>query len=258
MINLHKIKFNLRKNNYIAEIGVNHLGKTNIANNFVKKLINTDVEAITFQILPPKRMAKLKMDHLPKIFYVKKIDQIKKSKKRVGIAIADEEFINFFDNQKIDFWKILSVDFYNKNLIKKLIKTNKPIYISTGISSDREIMNIAKLSSKIKFIHTTLSHNIIDANLSAITRLRKITGKKISYGLHCDNRIIVYTAIAYNPEFIFFYVKNSSLKKIPDDKHAINLNEINNFLKNLNDINKSIGNSYKMKNYIKDPESKIK
>lgn len=73
----------LKKAYYIAEIGQNHLGKTNIANNSVKRLIKTDVDAITFQILPPERMAKLKMDNLPEIFYVKKIKQIKKAKKKL-------------------------------------------------------------------------------------------------------------------------------------------------------------------------------
>ncbi len=74
----------LREPYYIAEIGQNHLGKTNIANNFVKKLIKTDVNAITFQILPPERMAKLKMNNLPEIFYKRKIKQIKKAKKKLG------------------------------------------------------------------------------------------------------------------------------------------------------------------------------
>ena len=248
----------LRKTYCIAEIGQNHLGKTNIANYFVKRLIKTDVDAITFQILPPERMANLKMDNLPEIFYVKKIKQIKKAKKKIGVAIADENFIKFFNNQKVDFWKVLSVDFYNKNLIKNLIKTNKPIYISTGISSTREINNINKLSSKIKFIHTNLSHNIYDANLSAIISLQKITGKKIAYGLHCDNHNLLYALVGFNPESIFFYVKNLTLKKIHDDKHAIDLNEINTVLKNLNDINKSIGNSKKIKNSMKNPEAKIK
>tara|TARA_B100001059_G_C17828457_1_gene583011 strand:- start:1074 stop:1853 length:780 start_codon:yes stop_codon:yes gene_type:complete len=248
----------LREPYYIAEIGQNHLGKTNIANNFVKKLIKTDVNAITFQILPPERMAKLKMNNLPEIFYKRKIKQIKKAKKKIGVAIADKNFINFFNSQKIDFWKILSVDFYNKNLIKNLIKTNKPIYISTGISSTREIINKSKLYSKIKFIHTNLSHNIKDANLSAITSLRMVTGKNIAYGLHCDNHNLLYALTTYNPESIFFYVKNPTLRKIHDDKHALDLNEINTVLKNLSDINKSIGNSKKIKNSMKNPEAKIK
>ena len=49
------------------------------------------------------------------------------------------------------------------------------------------------------------------------------------------------------------------------DHYKVSLQELqkifydnNQTLKNLNDINKSVGNSYKMKNYMKDPESKIK
>lgn len=38
----------------------------------------------------------------------------------------------------------------------------------------------------------------------------------------------------------------------------MDLNEINTVLKNLNDINKSIGHSKKIKNSMKNPEAKIK
>ena len=38
-------------------------------------------------------------------------------KKKIEVDISDEKFINFFNKQKIDFWKVLSIDFYNINLI---------------------------------------------------------------------------------------------------------------------------------------------
>ena len=123
MKNHSKKKFlNIRKTYYVAEIGVNHLGKKAIASNFIKRLIKTDVDAITFQILPFEKMTKLKIDNLPEIFYIEKIKEIKKAKKKIGVAISDEKFINFFNKQKIDFWKVLSIDFYNINLIKNLKK----------------------------------------------------------------------------------------------------------------------------------------
>jgi len=242
----------------IAEIGVNHLGKIKIANNFVKRLIKTKVDAITFQIPSSDTMDKLQINNLPEIFYIEKIKEIKKAKKKVGIAISDENFVNFFNKQKIDFWKVLSVDFYNKNLINNLKKTNKLIYLSTGFSSTKEIIDIKKISSKIKFIHTNLSHDISDTNLSAISNLQKITNRKIAYGLHCDNHNVLYASVTYNPESIFFYVKNTMLKTIYDDKHAIDLNELNTILKNLIGIKKSLGNSKKIKQCMKNPTAKIK
>ena len=242
----------------IAEIGVNHLGKIRIANNFVKRLIKTEVDAITFQILSSDRMNELQIDNLPETFYVEKIKEIKNAKKKVGIAISDENFINFFKKQKIDFWKVLSVDFYNKNLITNLKKTNKSIYLSTGFSSNKEIIDIKKISNKIKFIHTNLSHDIRNANLSAISRLQKTTNRQIAYGLHCDNHNVLYASVTYNPESIFFYVKNKKLNTIYDDKHAIDLNELNTILKNLIGIKKSLGNSKKIKYAMKSQTAKIK
>lgn len=248
----------IKKINYIAEIGVNHLGKTKLADNFVKKLINTQVDAITFQILTNNKISKLQIKNLPKIFYSQKIREIKKSNKNVGIAISDESFIDFFNEQKIDFWKVLSIDFYNQDLIKKLKKTNKPIYLSTGFSSTKEINNIKKISSKIKFIHTNLSHNIDDTNLFAISTLQKKTKRNVAFGLHCDNHKVLYAAVAFKPESIFFYVKNPKYKIIFDNKHAIELSKIDIILKNLDNINKSLGNGQKIKYSTNNPEEKIK
>ena len=68
-----------------------------------------------------------------------------------------------------DFWKILSRDFYNKNIIKKLKKTKKKKYISTGFSSIKEIREFSNNFGKYGYyIHTSLSHKYEDINLNAI------------------------------------------------------------------------------------------
>lgn len=95
----------------IAAIGVNHLGQKKIINSFLKKLINSDVDGITFQILEQNKLKKLNIIEFTNDFCEEKISQIKKSKKKIGIAINDINKIKFFNNQKIDFWKVLSVDF---------------------------------------------------------------------------------------------------------------------------------------------------
>ena len=242
----------------IAEIGVNHLGQKKIINSFLKKLINSDVDGITFQILEQNKLKKLNIIEFTNDFYEEKISQIKKSKKKIGIAINDINKIKFFNNQKIDFWKVLSVDFYNKNLIQKLIKTEKPIYLSTGFSSFKEIIKTSRISKYINFIHTVLSHKIEDANLSAMKILKNHLGKKISFGLHCSDTNIIYASIFYEPNLIFFYVKRSHLKKIYDNKHAIELSNLNDMIKRIKHLKKAIGNSRKRKISLKNPTKKIK
>ena len=70
--------------------------------------------------------------------------KISELNKKIGIAISDISRIEYFDQCKVDFWKILSKDFYNKNLINKLVKTRRKIYLSTGFSSINEIKKIDK------------------------------------------------------------------------------------------------------------------
>lgn len=242
----------------IAEIGVNHLGQKKIINNFLKQLINSKIDGITFQILEQKKLEKLKIKEFSNEFYEEKISQIRRSKKKIGIAINDINKIKFFNDKKIDFWKVLSVDFYNIKLIKQLIKTKKPIYLSTGFSSFEEIIKISRISKNINFIHTVLSHKVEDTNLSAIKILKNRLENKISFGLHCSDTDIIYASIFYEPSLIFFYVKRSSLKKIYDNKHAIDLSNLSDMIKKINYLKKAIGNSKKKKISLKNPTKKIK
>lgn len=96
----------------------------------------------------------------------------------IGFAIADKRIVSFLNNKGADFWKTLSTDILNRTLHAELQKTGKITYVSTGISNEQEIMRVSKGLKKSVLIHTQLSHDLEDANLKAISRLRDRTGKK--------------------------------------------------------------------------------
>ena len=97
---------------------------------------------------------------------------IKTNNKKIGIAIADINMIDFFESINIDFYKVIRNDMLNDKLIKKLIKTNKKIIVSTGTCSEQEINKFIKKhkSNNITLNHTQLSHEIEDCNLLAIQK----------------------------------------------------------------------------------------
>ena len=97
---------------------------------------------------------------------------------------------------------------------------------------------MSQIDKNINFIHTSLSSKIEDTNLSAIKSLKYKLGNKISFGLHSKDIDVIYASIFYEPESIFFYVKNSKLKKIYDDKHAIELSNLNAKVKKINYLKK--------------------
>ncbi|OGZ33192.1 MAG: hypothetical protein A2V69_01540 [Candidatus Portnoybacteria bacterium RBG_13_40_8] len=234
---------------FISEIGKNYKGSETRAFKMLKKLISTDIDAITFQVVEPTYYDKIKKwgGPLSKNFYKNAIDFVHKNNKLIGFAITDKKMISFLNSAGADFWKSLSTSILDDALLSKLQKTNKPIFVSTGISSEKEIIKMSKKLKNIKFIHTQLSRKIEDTNLKAIDRLRRLTNKKIAFGLHCSEHNILYLSVAFEPSDIFFYVKDNSQEKFPDDEHAIIIDNVDNLVKTLKKLKKSLGSGIKEK-----------
>jgi len=243
----------------IAEIGVNHLGDENLLNDLVKNLINTDVDAITLQVREPEfynnlwEGCNLKIN---KEAYESVCTSIKNSGKILGVALGDINYLEFFENLKVDFYKVIRNDINNFELIDKLQSTKKNITVSTGLSSDQEISNLVKhinYDKNFKLNHTQLSHNIEDCNLCAIKSLKQKYGLEVTFGNHCSNLNALYLSLVYEPKDIFFYVRSD--KKCPDYEHAIGLKiseksggrEINEIIYNLKVLSLEIGIDKKTK-----------
>lgn len=213
----------------------------------LKGLVKTDIDAITFQIPGHEFYKKNKLygGPLSKEFYKKAIPLAHRYNKSIGFAIADISMIPFLDSNGADFWKTLSGDISNDILQNELQKTKKTVFISTGFSGEAEIIKVSRKFKNIRFIHTQISQNIEDVNLSAIKRIKAITGKDTAFGLHCANYRVIYLSIAFEPSDIFFYVKENTRERYPDDKNAILISETDELIKNLNSLKKALGDGTK-------------
>jgi len=238
---------------FIAEVGINHNGNKTKASNMLKKLVKTDIDAITLQILKPEfyRENKSYGSQLSKDFYKKAIDFVHKNNKLIGFAIADKKMVSFLNEAGADFWKILSTSILDNALIKSCIKTNKLLFVSTGVSDEAEILKVSKKFKNVKFIHTQLSQQVKDVNLRAITRLKNLTSRDIAFGLHCSNSDALFLSIAFAPSDVFFYVKDNSREKFADDEHAIVINKVGGVVKRLKSIEKALGTGVKEKVGVK-------
>tara|TARA_R110002020_G_scaffold265040_2_gene479828 strand:+ start:2685 stop:3410 length:726 start_codon:yes stop_codon:yes gene_type:complete len=237
----------------IAEIGLNHLGNKFLAKDYIDKLIDTYVEGITFQVREPEYYNTNPHLKLSNNDYIELINFIKKGNKKVGIAIADINSIDFFENLEVDFYKVIRNDITNNKLIERLVSTNKKIIVSTGTCSETIIQNFIKKfkSNNIVLNHTQLSYDIKDCNLSAINTLKSKFNINVSYGSHCDNHNVLYMALCYQPVDILFYVKRNSSFKYPDNKHAILLSDVDIISRNLKNLNMAIGTGNKKQMKIK-------
>jgi len=218
---------------FIAEIGINHKGSETRALSMLKALIATNVDAITFQIPKPEFYTASKWgEPLSNEFYKKAIALAHRHQKQMGFAVADRGMVDFFANAGADFFKTLSSSINDAALLGQLQKTNKPLFVSTGLSTEKEIINASKNLKNVTLIHTKLSPKLEEANLGAIEQLKKVTKKNVAFGLHCQDVQALYLAQAFKPSDTFFYVKDNRQEKFPDDNHAILIKDIDTTLGN--------------------------
>ncbi len=244
-----------------CEIGLNHLGSEVYAREYLNELCISSVEGITFQVRENNfyKEANNSDLKLSKEFYHQSINEVKAAGKKIGIALAEIDLVDFFIENDADFYKIIRNDINNHELINKLIcKTNKPIYISTGMCNAKDIDNLFKRfgnpNNRINLIHTQLSHAVEDVNLNAITYLMNKYKATISYGNHCSNLNVLYMSVAYNPYSIWFYTRGAKVNKYPDDEHAVPLKLVNDLTVQLIELQKALGSArkFKMSNKIEE------
>ena len=237
----------------ICEIGLNHCGSKEYADDYLDVLMEKEVDAVTFQIREPgfylnKEKRKL---HLPNDYYREAKNKVEASNKKFGIALSDLTLLDFFESINTDFYKILSKDANNEDFVSTLMaKTKKDVYISTGLSNDQQIEKLSKYSTglerKISLIHTQLSNRISDVNLLSVKKLKDKYNMPISYGHHCENVHVLYLALVFKPSDLFFYVKGERETVHPDEDHAIKLENISKVISNIKNLPLSIGDGIKV------------
>ena len=240
------------KTNIIAEVGLNHLGQELLANEYVEKLIQTEVDGISFQIREKNFYKREEKKHLVLIdeIYSFLCKKIQSNNKQFGVAIADIEKIDFFESLGADFYKIIRNDMTDDILVSKLMKTGKKIIVSTGLSSEEDIkLFLKKHGDNRNFVlnHTQLSYEENDCNLRAIETLNQKYSIPVSFGSHCSNHNVLYMSLCFSPTDILFYVKKDSKIKYPDDKHAIDLKDVELVASNINKLSGAAGTGNKIK-----------
>jgi len=227
------------------------MGSVKYANEYIDKIIKSKADGILFHIREKSFYDSNSKLQLPDKFYVEASKKIKKHKMKFGITIADPDKIEFCKKINVDFYKIFSRDIVDKEILTKVMYIKKRTFVSTGMSDFKEIkkfINIAKKQIKyFTLIHTQLDNKIEKVNLKAILALKEKFKMNVGYGNHASNIFSIYVSIAYEPSDIVFYVKGNKIKKHVDEPHAVQLDDLKIFIKNIKDLEKGIGNKTKVK-----------
>jgi sialic acid synthase SpsE len=237
----------------ILEVGLNHLGDEKKALKYLDFFLNSNFKKLTFQINTKKYYSKYS-HRLTKSFYKQALLKAKKRNKKIGLAVCDPQSFKDYSDIKFDFYKLLSIGVNSLQLVSMLNNLKKEIYISLGIADDLKIKDCLKNLSfiprkKIHLIYTSLSYDPDDLNLNRIKYLKKKFKLKVGYGHHYKNILPLLFSDIFDYDFIFTYIKskkiNLSCKNLPDNKHSIDIEDLNKIKSKQLEIEKFIKNKKK-------------
>jgi sialic acid synthase SpsE len=263
---------------FIADIAANHDGSLLRAKKLIKLAAQNGANAAKFQhfkaetIISKKGFEKIgKISHHKKwkksVFEVYKDASInnlwnpilKKECKKNKIDFLTSPYdLKYVDdlNNYIPAFKIGSGDIMWKDIIVKIAKKKKPVFIATGASTLNEIINsvrtILKYNKKICLMqcntnYTNSNDNFNYINLKVLCQFKKIFKNKIILGLsdHTQGYETVLGAVSLGAKVIEKHFTDSNCRTGPDHKFSLNPQSWNKMVLATRNLERALGDGRK-------------
>jgi|TARA_B110000483_G_scaffold54722_1_gene68275 pseudaminic acid synthase len=249
---------NSKKPYLIAEISANHNGSFLTAKKLIKcaKVNGADAvklqtyQADTMTLKSNKRYFQLKSGlwknytlwnlynqaKTPLEWHKKLFDYAKKINIKIFSSPFDESAVEFLQKLNCSIYKIASFEMTDLPLIKKVVQTKKPIIISTGAASMKEITESYNYAKKCGARDITLMYCVSnypsknsDFNLNNIRILKKKFTCKVGFSDHSKDNRIAIAAVAAGAEVIEKHIALDGQKKGFDIDFSLKGKEIKQF-----------------------------
>lgn len=258
----------------IAEAGVNHNGKFEIAKKMVDIAAESGADAIKFQTFISERCV---TKNAMKAHYQKEttdsnqtqFDMVKKlelsfdefvklkeyceEKKIMFLSTAfDIDSLNFLNSIGLDIYKIPSGEITNLPLLKAIGKLKKKVIVSTGMSSLEEIKLVVNILNKygtedIVLLHCTTQYPapMEDVNLKAMVGMKEELKLPVGYSDHTQGIEVSIAAVALGATVIEKHFTLDRNMDGPDHKASIEPYELRSMVQAIRNIEKALGRSKK-------------
>lgn len=249
----------------IAEIGGNHEGSFSKAKKMLKLAVEADVDVIKFQIytgddlvnkkLSPKRNKHFKKFELSIDQHVELARLCRKYKKKYLASVWDIQSIQKL-NKYLDFFKVGSGDLTAYPLLKKISQFKKPIILSTGLSSLKEISKAVNFIKKISYYKNKNNLSLLqctsdyptnddEVNISAMSKLKKFSNV-VGYSNHNKGDLALITAYCLGAQILeFHFTDDRTNKTFRDHKISLTKNETMDLIEKIKRIKKFTKKNFK-------------
>lgn len=257
----------------IAEAGVNHNGKIDLAKKLIDAAKNADADAVKFQTF---KTEKILIKEAPKAEYqkettgegtqyemIKKLElsekdfeKIAEYAKQKGIIFLstpfDEESADLLEKLDVPAFKIGSGDLTNLPLLEYIAKKNKTMIVSTGMSTLDEVREAVETvrntgNNQIILLHCTSNYpaNIEDCNLLAMHTLEKEFNVPVGYSDHALGITVPVAAAAMGASVIEKHFTLDKNLPGPDHRASLEPDELKEMVKKIRNVEKALGTGEK-------------
>lgn len=264
----------MNKTLIIAEAGVNHNGKLELAKELVDAAKTAGADIIKFQTFISKNVVSR---NAKKAEYQKKnqkndesqLEMVQKLElsfsefieldhycKHKGIEFMSTAFdfdsIDFLDGLEMDKWKIPSGEITNLPYLMKIASLKKPVILSTGMSTMEDIESAIKVlkdngTGELTVLHCTTEYPtpFEDVNLKAMNTIKDTFGVKIGYSDHTKGIEVPIAAVALGATVIEKHFTLDRNMEGPDHKASLEPDELKAMVDSIRHIELALGNGMK-------------
>jgi N-acetylneuraminate synthase len=215
----------MKKTYVIAEIGINHNGDLDLAKELIVMAKTYECDAVKFQ----------KRD-IESVYTKEELDAQRESpwgttnrEQKMGLEFSIEQYkdlekfsnalgldfiVSCWDTKSVDlnekYHKVASALLTDKTFLEKLNSTGKPIIVSTGMSTEREVDSAINILNNVEYVlacTSTYPTKDEEINLNYIKTLKeKYPQYKIGFSNHASGMIPCFGAVALGSECIEFHI----------------------------------------------------
>ncbi len=252
----------------IAEAGINHNGDINIAKELISAAVESNADAVKFQIFDTELFYSDKHKGFSQtgkgiIKLLKSLEfsddnwfELKEYADKKDIlffaSVFDDKSFNLSLKLNLPIYKIASGDITYLPFIKKIAKTKKPVILSTGMSDIKDISNAIKIieSAGNRKISVLQCVSLYPApydlmNLKTIKTLYDTFGYPTGLSDHTEGYYISLAAVSMGAKIIEKHFTIDKNMKGPDHKLSLSPDEFKSMVKQIRDIEKAIGDGIK-------------
>ncbi len=262
----------------IAEAGVNHNGDINLAMRLIEEAARAGADYVKFQTFKAQNLVAI---NAPKADYQKAATSLSSAEsqlemlQKLELSLNDHiklikhcqlnnirflstgfdlESLDMLNKLGMDFFKIPSGEITNLPLLEKIAGFNKPVVLSTGMSTLEEIgsaiqvlINKGVNKEELTVLHCTTEYPapFDEVNLNAMLTIRDTFGVNPGYSDHTPGIEIPVAAVAMGAKIIEKHFTMDRSLPGPDHKASLEPDELTEMVKMIRNVEKALGNGLK-------------